>query len=97
MDEEMSSMERFRVFKRVPREAVCGKQLLGCRWVYKRKIGKNGEVTRYRARLVAQGYAQRAYSSYQRDEIFSPVVHKHITAVAEHSGGPRSTCLHGRY
>jgi hypothetical protein len=76
MDEEMSSMERFGVFKRVPREAVCGKQLLGCRWVYKRKIGKNGEVTRYRARLVAQGYAQRAYSSYQPDEIFSPVVHK---------------------
>jgi hypothetical protein len=57
------SMERFGVFKWVPREAARGKQLLGCRWVYKRKIGKNGEVTRYRARLVAQGYAQRAYSS----------------------------------
>jgi hypothetical protein len=44
--------------------------------VYKKKIGKNGEVTRYRARLVAQGYAQKAFDSYQPDETFSPVVHK---------------------
>ena len=98
MDEEMCSMERFGVFKRVPKEAARGKQLLVCRWVYKRKIGKNGEVTRYRARLVAQGYAQRAYSSYQPDEIFSPVVHKrHVANVAQQSCSSGTRGLHGRY
>ena len=31
---------------------------------------------RYRARLVAQGYRQRANDSYDPDHISSPVVHK---------------------
>ena len=94
MDDEMGSMERFGVFKRVPREAARGKQLLGCRWVYKRKIGKNGEVTRYRARLVAQGYAQRAYSSYQPDEIFSPVVHKDTLRLSLSIAAAQDLCVY---
>jgi hypothetical protein len=70
-------MARFGVFKRVPKSAAKGRQILGCRWVYKRKTNnKEGVVTRYRARLVAQGYAQKAFDSYQPDETFSPVVHK---------------------
>jgi hypothetical protein len=77
MDEEIESMARFGVFKRVPKSAAKGRQILGCRWVYKRKANnKEGVVTRYRARLVAQGYAQKAFDSYQPDETFSPVVHK---------------------
>ena len=76
MDDEMKSMEQFGVYKRVPKAKAKGKQLLGCKWVYKKKIGKHGEVVRYRARLVAQGYRQKPYFSYNPDEIFSPVVHK---------------------
>jgi len=52
------------------------RQILGCRWVYKRKVGKDVLVYRYRARLVAQGYRQRAHDSYDPDHISSPVVHK---------------------
>ena len=37
---------------RVPQSVAQGRQILGCKWVYKRKTGKDGEVTRYRARLV---------------------------------------------
>lgn len=76
MDEEMRSMERFGVFRRVPKSAAQGRQILGCRWVYKRKVNKLGQVSRYRARLVAQGFLQRAFDSYQPDETYSPVVHK---------------------
>ena len=68
MDEEIESMARFGVFKRVPKSAAQGRQILGCRWVYKRKANnKEGVVTRYRARLVAQGYAQKAFDSSQPD------------------------------
>mgnify|MGYP002631971453 FL=1 len=76
MDDEMKSMERFGVYRRVPRSAAKGRQVLGTRWVYKRKVNRFGVVNRYRARLVAQGFRQKAFDSYHPDETFSPVVHK---------------------
>jgi hypothetical protein len=76
MDDEMKSMHLFRVFRKVPKSAARGRQILGCKWVYKRKINRHGEVNRYKARLVAQGFAQREYDSFNPDDITSPVVHK---------------------
>jgi hypothetical protein len=76
MDDEMAAMVEFGVYRRVPKSAAGTRQILGCRWVYKRKVNKQGQVCRYRARLVAQGFAQRAYDSYNPEETFSPVVHK---------------------
>ena len=76
MDDEITSMVKFGVYRRVFKSDTGGRQLLGCRWVYKRKIGKDGAVTRYRARLVAQGYLQRPYDSFIPEETCSPVVHK---------------------
>jgi len=88
MDDEIASMVRFGVYRRVPRSAAGSRQILGCRWVYKRKVGEDGLVYRYRARLVAQGYSQRAHDSYDPDNISSPVVHKEslrlFLAVAAH-------------
>jgi hypothetical protein len=76
MDEEIDSMVRFGVFYKVPRSAAGRRQVLGCKWVYKRKLNRLAEITRYRARLVAQGFRQRAYDSYDPDGTYSPVVHK---------------------
>jgi hypothetical protein len=87
-DDEIASMVRFGVYRRVPRSAAGSRQILGCRWVYKRKVGEDGLVYRDRARLVAQGYSQRAHDSYDPDNISSPVVHKEslrlFLAVAAH-------------
>ena len=45
---------------------------LGCRWVFTLKRNEKGEIVRYKARLVAQGYKQIKGESY--NEVFSPMV-----------------------
>ena len=45
---------------------------MGYKWVFVRKRNENNEVTRYKARLVAQGFSQRPGIDYE--ETYSPVV-----------------------
>lgn len=53
-----------------------GKKIIGCRWIYKRKLDEHGRLSSYKARLVAQGHKQRFGLDY--DEIFAPVA-KQVT------------------
>ncbi|SAM84250.1 uncharacterized protein UBRO_20822 [Ustilago bromivora] len=67
---EMDSMQKMNVFELV--DIPTDSKLIGVRWVYKLKLDAQHCATRYKARLVAQGYAQRPGLDY--DQTFSQVI-----------------------
>jgi hypothetical protein len=68
--EELESLDENNVWE------VCklpvGRKAVGSKWVFKKKYDQNGVLTRYKARLVAQGYTQTYGIDYE--ETFAPVV-----------------------
>ena len=54
MKEELDAMESNNTWFVV--KLPNGKQLISCRWIYKVKYNPDGSVSRYKARLVFQGF-----------------------------------------
>ena len=70
MENEIESLKKHDVWELV--DLPEGRKTVGCKWIYKLKHDEDGNIERYKARLVAQGFSQKEGIDY--DETFSPVV-----------------------
>lgn len=70
INNEIESLHRNNVWELT--QAPKGQDIIDNRWTFKAKRDANGNVQRYKARLVARGFTQRHGIDYQ--ETFSPVV-----------------------
>ena len=66
MQEEIDALAKNRTWDLV--KLPKGKNIVGCKWVYKTKHDSNGNVSRHKARLFVKGYAQMQGIDY--DETF---------------------------
>jgi Reverse transcriptase (RNA-dependent DNA polymerase) len=72
MDEEMENLKTMGTWVRtnLPKERT----VVGCKWVYLRKRDEYGTITKYKARLVAQGFSQKPGTDYSDNGTFAPVM-----------------------
>lgn len=69
MDEEIATIERNNTWELI--ELPKGHKTIGVKRVYKTKLKKNGDIDKYKARIVAKGYKQKFGVDYS--EVFEPV------------------------
>ncbi|XP_028091036.1 uncharacterized protein LOC114291177 [Camellia sinensis] len=69
MEDELFALQKTNTWALVPLPA--GKNLAGCKWVYKVKTHSDSSLERYKARLVAKGFSQEYGIDY--DETFALV------------------------
>ncbi|GJZ07010.1 putative RNA-directed DNA polymerase [Tanacetum coccineum] len=70
MNNEMEALNRNQTWEIT--DLPKGRRPIGCKWIYKIKYKSNGEIERYKARLIPKGFSQREGINY--DETFSHVV-----------------------
>ena len=68
---ELNSLKQIGVFGPIIRTPYDVKPV-GYKWVFVRKRNEHGEIVRYKARFVAQGFSQSPGIDYE--ETYSPVV-----------------------
>jgi len=72
MNDELKSMDQNKVWDIV--ELPEGYKTVGCKWVFKTKRVSNGNIERYKSRLVAKGFTHKGGIDYK--ETFSPLSKK---------------------
>ena len=74
MAEELATLNKMGTYEMIPQELLPpDSNIVDCRYVYKIKYNSQGEVARYKARLVARGFTQRAGVDYDESEVYAPV------------------------
>lgn len=70
MDEEYKSLMNNNTW--ILTKLPPGKKAIPCKWVYKTKTDEEGNISKYKARLVIKGCAQKKGIDYE--EVYSPVI-----------------------
>jgi hypothetical protein len=69
MNEELDQIEKNNTWELVPRPG--DKNVIGSKWVFKKKMNEQRKIVRNKAKLVCKGYAQ--VEGHDFDETFAPV------------------------
>lgn len=69
MKDELKSIEENGTWELT--ELPQSRKAIGSKWVYKIKLDESGRISKYKARLVAQGFSQKYGVDF--DEVFAPV------------------------
>ena len=77
MNEEMKSLQRNATWEVV--DLPTGKKHVGCRWIFSVKYKADGDIERFKARLVVKGYSQTYGINYT--ETFAPVAKINIVRI----------------
>ena len=82
MEDELNSLKENGTWSLVPLPA--GRKALSGKWVYKTKVGANGEVLKHKARWVVKGYEQRHGVDYDQTfaAVVKPMAYKTLFALA---------------
>jgi hypothetical protein len=70
-EEELESMRTCQVWTNEGETPPPGTKSIGTRWVFTKKFGSDGKVSKFKARLVARGFNEKKGIDY--DNIFAPV------------------------
>jgi hypothetical protein len=77
MNEEMKSLQRNATWEVI--DLPTGKKHVGCRWIFSVKYKADGDIKRFKARLVVKGYSQTYGINYT--ETFSPTAKINIVRI----------------
>ena len=72
MQNEYDALIKTGTFVLVPR-AECAGRPIGCKWVFKLKCDKDGNIAKWKSRLVAKGFSEILGQSYEANEVYAPV------------------------
>ncbi|KAH9310049.1 hypothetical protein KI387_037960, partial [Taxus chinensis] len=69
MDDEINAIEKNQTWELI--DLPKGKDMIGVKWVYKKKYNADGKVQKPKARLVTRGFMQQYGVEY--NETFAPL------------------------
>lgn len=86
--QEMEALKKNKAWTLVDRPIETNTPIIDCKWVFQVKCNENGDIKKYKARLVARGFSQVMGINYL--ETYSPVANmatvRVLIAIANHFG-----------
>ena len=72
VEAELNVLEKMGTWKM--EDLPVGREPIGCRWVFDKKRDEHGNIVKYKARLVAQGFSQKPGTDFSHNGTFAPVM-----------------------
>jgi hypothetical protein len=72
VEAELNVLEKMGTWKM--EDLPAGREPIGCCWVFDKKRDEHGNIVKYKARLVAQGFSQKPGTDFSHNGTFAPVM-----------------------